>query len=55
MNQVRKALARLAAKALPRTKVSQATAPARELKKLDSEQLRQVVGGSGDGSPKGNW
>jgi len=56
MKQVRKAIARLVAKAAPSVK-----APAPEttsaIRPIDAEQLRQVAGGGTTAiqSPKGNW
>lgn len=51
MKAARKALARFASKVVPSAKAPAQTAAKERPSQLDSEQLREVVGGL----PKGNW
>jgi hypothetical protein len=55
MKQVRKAIARLVAKAVPSVKSPTPTTTS-TIRPVSAEQLRQVAGGTDDTqSPKGNW
>jgi hypothetical protein len=55
MKQVRKAIARLVAKAAPSAKLPALKTPP-AIRPLGAEQLRQVAGGTDETQlPKGNW